>query len=187
MKNAVHDLEPVLIGFDLPENLEQLLSKLNGDLDRSKIDFTRSIPHITLWMGFIKRTQVGALNLGLKKIFSSSSVKTELGALETYNSEFGNVLSWEVQTTRALYLFQNRIHLFFEPFREICSDYKPLDKQTTNYINTFASKSLDNYSPHITLGFGELIDQPEFDRRLTLRDPKMFTIGNYCTCISEIQ
>lgn len=187
MNDTASNLKPILVGFSLPKDLNELIFEINASLDTSKIDFNNRIPHVTLWMGFVKTKQLASLNLGLRKIFRNISIETDLGSLETFESQFGKVCSWELKNVRPLYLLQNRIHHFFEPFREKSEGYDDFTPETIDYINNFSTKSLDNYSPHITIGFGEECHSQDFEGKVILNDPKMFSIANYCTCETEIQ
>ncbi len=178
---------PILIGFDLSsEPLERVL-QLNQELDKTKVNFGQSIPHVTLWMGFVKSKHLAPLSLGLTKIFHDITLQTMLGELTKFENDLGSVWSWEVKKNRELDLLQNRIHHFFEPFREKCAVYEGLNESSTAYVNDFAQKSLEHYDPHITIGFGDLKPMELSSLPITLSDPKMFFIGNYCTCREEIQ
>lgn len=180
-------LKPILIGFSLGKDALTMVKAMNQQLDTSKINFDEQIPHVTLWMGFIKEQQVASLHLGLKKIFQNIEMTVDVKALEKFDSDFGSVFSLGIQMSRALYLLQNRVHHFFEPFRERADQYKDFDAPTLNYINNFKAKSLDNYDPHITIGFGEELSDECSITQLQLRDPKMFLMGNNCTCMNEMQ
>ena len=145
MRTTENMLRPVLVGFALPEELLLEVIRLNGDLDRSRIDFEQQIPHVTLWMGFVKERQVTPLNLGLHKVFHEVSVQTQVKDLNKFENQFGSVWSIDIQMNRSFHLLQNRVHHFFEPFREHAIDMHGFDQTTVDYINRFESKSLDNY------------------------------------------
>lgn len=181
------NLTPIIIGFSLEKELKSQVQFFNRSLDRSRINLETCIPHVTLWMGFVKNEQLPALNLGLEKIFRNVFIHTEVEQLTDFTNELGTSWSMSLQLNRSLYLLQNRIHHFFEPFREIGEKYEDCNSITIDYINNFVSKSLDNYSPHITIGFGDsLAVNPTF-LPVFLKNPDMFEAGNYCTCVRRIQ
>lgn len=182
-----NQLTPILIGFPLDKHVNQEVVRVNQTLGSSQIDFNSVIPHVTLWMGFVKTKQIEALNLGLDKIFQNVSIEVQLEKMERYDSKFGLVWSIGINLSRELYLLQNRIHHFFEPFREKATEYNGLSRETIEYINDFSSKSLDHYSPHITIGFGGENVEFHTASKIILKDPKMFKVGNYCTCTKQIQ
>lgn len=182
-----NQLTPIIIGFPLDEQVNRVIIRVNHALGSSEIDFNSRIPHVTLWMGFVKTKQIDSLNLGLNKIFQNVSMEVGLKELELFKSQFGLVWSLELELTRSLYLLQNRVHHFFEPFREISDKFNGLSDVTVNYINDFSSKSLDNYSPHITIGMGQKEIDLELDKTIILKDPKMFEMGDFCTCVQLIQ
>lgn len=180
-------LTPIIIGFSLEENLRSQVESFNRSLDRSIVNLETSIPHVTLWMGFVKKKQLSALHLGLEKIFKNVSILAEVEKLSDFTNEFGTSWSMSLRLNRSLYLLQNRIHLFFEPFRETAEQYGDLNSTTLDYINNFTARSLDNYEPHITIGFGDnFVANPTF-LPVFLKNPDMFEAGNYCTCIKRIQ
>ena len=180
-------LTPILIGFEVSgEILEQVL-QVNKKMDCSKIDLSSRVPHVTLWMGFVKTKQIPSLKLGLEKIFQNISITAATGKLESYENEFGSVWSLNIEINRDLYLLQNRVHHFFEPFRELSGEIESLNETTLSYINGFATKSLVSFDPHITIGFGDMQNEINFPETIELSNPKMFELANYCTCKGEIQ
>lgn len=186
MNNSPDDLTPVIVGFELPEDLLMKLKSINQLFD-GKIDFEVVVPHISLWMGFIPSKQIGSLNLGLLKIFQNVEMTLSFGETRVYSGDFGKVISTDVILSRSLHLFENRIHHFFEPFRESPEDFGCLDQATVTYLNNFNRKSLDQYDPHITIAFGDRVPVFELPKQFSVRDPRMFLAGNFCTCLSVIQ
>lgn len=182
-----NNLTPILVGFLPKEELQNSLIELNKSMDHSKINLSERIPHVTLWMGFVRTKQVNSLNLGLEKIFQSVSISARFGRIEEFKNQFGSVWSLGIELNRPLYLLQNRVHHFFEPFREVCDHYEGFNETTLEYVNKFPSKSLDNYDPHITIGFGDSCDDLNLGHDLILQDPKMFDMGNFCTCVRQKQ
>lgn len=184
MKN---ELTPILIGFPLCEEVFNWVVTENKSTDLEKINFERQIPHVTLWMGFVRAKQIKSLNTGLQKVFQNISIESDANELQLFAGKFGSVLSLDIRLTRELNLLQNRIHHFFEPFRETGNLEGNLDQDTVEYINNFPKKSLANYEPHITIGFSRSLNERDIQTKMTLKNPVMFAMGNYCTCISCIQ
>lgn len=187
MNNHPDNLTPILIGFKLPKSILPAIIDLNQKLELIQINFRNCLPHVTLWMGFIPSKQIESLSLGLEKIFKNVEINIDLGTLGVFQSKFGSVLSLELILNRELYLLQNRVHHFFEPFREIAESCDGFDQATVDYVNGFSNKSLDNYTPHITIGFGAKVPEIYMPNTIKLIDPMMFRVGNYCTCESLVQ
>ncbi|MCB9196952.1 MAG: 2'-5' RNA ligase family protein [Flavobacteriales bacterium] len=179
--------KPIIIAFGFDCRSEEELKILNRSTQVEKgIDFNEVIPHLTLWMGFIRSSQIESLELSLRKVFYNPLSILKSDGLEIFKGVDGSVLSLNVERTRELELLQNRIHHFFEPFRENVKYYEGMSMNTLEYINNFQDKSLERYDPHVTIGFADSVNG-DFSNSLNMQSLSMFEAGNYCTCINRIQ
>lgn len=183
----MQESQPVIIALEPELEFQKKIIDLNKGCDRSggQIDFSMHIPHITLWMGFLRINHIPSLRMGLEKVFYQSKVRLSVSDVSLFEGVAGNVVSIGIQKKRELELLQNRVHHFFEPFRERVLNYQGLDSASLSYVNDFAKKSLAAFDPHITVGFCDRIPGT-LDGEFFTSDPLMFEMGNHCTCIRKI-
>lgn len=179
---------PLIVALEIEKSNKnaQLIFDLNKFCNLKKgIDFEIHSPHITLWMGFVDNDDLEILKKSFYKVFYNITIQTKIENAILFNGIEGNVLSLNVKKNMLLETLQNRIHHFFEPYRKQVKAYNAFSYATINYINHFNEKSLDHYNPHITVGFAE--KNVDFKpMKIQLSNPKIFLMGNNCTCLEVI-
>lgn len=177
---------PIIVAFPIDGESLDVLYRLNQKCDLEKgIDFNTSQPHITLWMGFVSEIDALTLKKEFYNVFGNISMKVEVERLELFAGVEGEVLSASIKKSKMLYLLQNRVHHYFEPYRYKPSTYGEMNDTTVHYVNLFYTKSLEKYDPHITVGFSnKLLDLP-IDS-FVVSEPKIYLAGNNCTCLKVI-
>lgn len=180
------EITPIIIGFPLEVSLKKELVRFNQNCNpNSGIDFNVHIPHITLWMGFVQNDDLEILRKSFYKVFHNINFQTVIEDALLFNGIEGSVLSLSVLKNKSLDVLQNRIHHFFEPFRKQVKAYESFSIETLKYVNHFHEKSLDQFEPHITVGFFE--NNIDFKpMKIQLSNPKIFLMGNNCTCLEVI-
>ena len=134
---------------------------------------------------FIEKKELQSLIFSLNKVFSNINIDVFVNKSDLFVGIEGNVLSLQVEKTRNIELLQNRVHHFFEPYRKISKPNQKFNASTIKYVNSFSKKSLENFDPHITIGFTDQ-NYTIAPFTLNLRNPKIFLMGNNCTCLEVI-
>ncbi len=179
-------LLPIIIGFPIDGELLPKLVSLNNTCDKEKgVDFDIHIPHITLWMGFIKEEDLNTVIKDFYHIFRSISIALTIEKGQIFSGVNGDVLSFDIAFQRELFTLQNRIFHFWEPYRVVTECYQGFNASTLAYVNDFSEHSLTNYEPHITVGFSSEIIQLNV-KKFTVENPEIFLMGNNCTCLKVI-
>ena len=177
---------PIIVAYPIENESLIDIKAINSKCNLNQgIDFSKSIPHITLWMGFVKESELNNLSNEFGKEFKEVSIRSTVSGASLYAGISGSVLSLNVANDEGLALLQNKIHYFFEPFRVMNATYLLMNNVTVDYINSFFNKSLEQYEPHITIGFSEVL-HPFKIREINFQEPKIFLAGNNCTCIEVI-
>lgn len=177
---------PIIVGFPIENETLDIVKQLNVDCTRSKgIDFEKVIPHVTLWMGFVSEEDLRFVFDDFYHVFKSVYLELTFDKQEIYSGVNGDVLSLGLICSRSLSTLQNRIHHFWEPYRNKCDDFENFSIETISYINNFESCSLDNYDPHITVGFKSTLSEVSMGN-VKVENPKIFLMGNNCTCLEVI-
>ena len=160
------------------------------------LDRQHTIPHISLAMGTIKRSDLAALGRGLDEIVRRylplEATLTELVAVTTGTGD--TVSGFNVHRTDEVQALHEAIMkqlLAFDTGTVDTSMISGWDKEaiaafTTRYIRDFADRSAyGNYSPHITVGYGDARDDFlafSFPLPFLCTSVAVCHLGNYCTC-----
>jgi 2'-5' RNA ligase len=179
---------PLIVALEIEKSIKnaQIIFDLNKSCMTNKgIDFVIHRPHISLWMGFVEKNELESLQKSFYKVFNNIQLEVQITNAIVFIGIDGNVLSLNIDKTKRLAVLQNRIHHFFEPYRMQVENHKDFSLTTLSYVNQFKDKSLENFDPHITVGFSDKkINIEPFS--LNLKNPKIFLMGNNCTCLEVI-
>lgn len=148
------------------------------------------LPHISLAMGCIDTKDVSEIADILKTIsqqFSPMELEaTEIHANKTPAGKKVSVL--KIENTTDLQLLHETITKGLEPYLSFNATagtvYNPSEvgETTLDWINNYKSKaSFENFSPHITVGYGET-DVISLPVKFTASTLALCHLGNHCTC-----
>ena len=148
------------------------------------------LPHISLGMGCIEQDDIGAIGGVLELIAEESviGVLKVVGAVSSTNS-VGEVVSvLEVEKTKQLQSLHETVmnklssYLSYEVNKEMIYGSGDVAETTLNWIRNFReNSSFENFSPHITLGYGRA-DEFEGPAEFVAPTLALCHLGNHCTC-----
>jgi len=178
---------PVIIGFSIESDMLSYVKTLNESCNRvDGIDFDSAVPHVTLWMGFVHEKDLHHVFEDYYCVFKNVSLDLKARCIDLFEGINGNVLSLSIINSFELETLQNRIHHYWEPYRIVQNEFQTFNKETVSYVNDFWKNSLSNYDPHITIGFCQ--EKTELNElNFSVNDPKIFLMGNNCTCQQVIR
>lgn len=187
-------LPPALV-TDLAIKINEALISASGD---NSIILGRKtcIPHISLSMGCIRSSDIEDLALLTGKIAQEYlPIDLPVKGVATVTTSSGERVSGiDIIKTPALLAMHEEIMNLVNDYAvsEVLPEMVYLDSGeeilnfTLNYIGSFASRSsYDYYSPHITLGYGEVkkpeecVKVPDSFRSFNIA---LCHLGNHCTC-----
>jgi hypothetical protein len=154
------------------------------------LDKDNCLPHISLAMGCIKDSDIGAAG----KILEETAGQNPVGKLKvvgvqvTENAKGEKVSVFKVERTQQLQSIHERVsqklagYFSFDVTRDMIYGSEKVAETTLLWIKNYREKSsFEMFSPHITIGCGqakELAGPIEFRAsRLALCH-----LGNHCTC-----
>jgi len=148
------------------------------------------LPHISLAMGCIEEADIE----GVSQVLEEIAGKVEIGMLEitgaavNVNSRGEKVSSLEVVRSEGLVWLHTevmeRMGRFFkgEAKAEYIAGEGEVAETTLEWINNYREKSsFERFSPHVTLGYGEL-EEEAFAGEFRAERLALCHLGNHCTC-----
>lgn len=153
-------------------------------------------PHISLAMGCIKKDDIPKIGTILKDIIENfSPIMLTISDIRAETIPTGEkVVSFEIEKTRDLQLFHetimNKLSPYFTYNVSLDMIYALPNKQvegvTMYWIKNYLKESsFENFSPHITIGIGEIegeISGIKFPIKFNASELALCHLGNYCTC-----
>ncbi|MDG6256257.1 MAG: 2'-5' RNA ligase family protein [Methanomicrobiaceae archaeon] len=160
------------------------------------LDKQDTIPHITLAMGTMEVSELAALGRRLDEIARMHlPLATTITGLAVVPTSTGTTVSgFNVRKTnelQALHESVMQLLLTFDAEKAAAPmiagwEHEQIDPFTTGYISAFSEEAAyGNYSPHITLGYGDARkDLAEFSVPLPVlcTSAAICHLGNFCTC-----
>lgn len=184
---------------DAAIQINRMLIEQTGD-DSIQLGVADRIPHVSLAMGCIPGSGLSQLNVPLERL-AKRLVPMEIGieGLVTVATESGDHVSGiNFAKDDALFVLHRSVvaQLATLP-KERCSpasfvreENELLTPFTLDYVANFTKKAgFEQYSPHITLGNGDVggIDNlPELPEKVTFSTIAICHLGNHCTCRSVL-
>jgi len=147
------------------------------------------LPHISLAMGCVDERDIAAIG----KILQTITKECSLGDLRvidirtTANSVGEKVSVFEVEKTKELQLLHEKIMEKLAPYLscDVTGDMvygTKVEELTLHWIKNYREKSsFANFSPHITIGYGE-INSFSFPIKFAASKLALCHLGNHCTC-----
>ncbi|MCK4339633.1 MAG: hypothetical protein KAW87_06575 [Candidatus Cloacimonetes bacterium] len=147
-------------------------------------------PHISLAMGVIGKNEILNINQVLHNISKEFSIMN-LNAISIYANIIPSgekVSCYKIENTRQLQLLHETImnklsnHFTYDITAEMIYSPKEVEDITLDWIRNYPKKSsFENFSPHITIGFGE-IENTNLPIKFISSKLALCHLGNYCTC-----
>lgn len=148
------------------------------------------LPHISLAMGCVDERDIAAI----EKVLQTIAREYSLGDLRvidirtTADSAGEKVSVFEVEKTKELQLFHEKAMGKLTPYlrSDVTGDMiytgAALEDSTLLWIKNYREKSsFGNFFPHITIGYGEIENQP-FPIKFAASKLALCHLGNHCTC-----
>jgi len=148
------------------------------------------LPHISLAMGCVGERDISAIEKVLKPVAEKSSLpELRVVAVRTTTNSVGEKVSvFEVEKTKELQLLHERVmdelgaYLSYNVTRDMLYRSGEIGESTLLWIKNYREKSsFANFSPHITIGYGE-IENLSFPIKFTASKLALCHLGNHCTC-----
>ena len=171
------------------EDIIDMAVAINQHLEQDKISLNKKdcVPHVSIAMGCVKEENLRHVCNVIKDIsrnFPRIRLKVE-GIVATCFDD--KKVQW-LKVSLTDHLRKLHEEVMKRVRRYFCYDAKrnmfigDVDKATVEWVKNYAkSSSFDKFSPHITLGFGELKmgqNQVSFNAEKIA----LFQLGNHCTC-----
>jgi len=165
--------------------------------DKIVLDKENCLPHISLAMGCIDERDIDNIEKVLRTIAKQSSLgQLNIIGIHTGTNSAGEKVSvFQIEKTEALQLLHEEVMQKLAPYfsYDVTADMvlsPPMAGESTlAWIKNYPEKSsFEKFSPHITIGYGEINDY-SFPIKLavsTARCPveklALCHLGNHCTC-----
>lgn len=158
--------------------------------DQIILDKECCLPHISLAMGCLDKQDIPTI----EKILYTIAGKYNPGQLSIAGISIGisamgeKVSSFEVKKTDKLQLLHEEVmrrttpYFSYDVTKEMMLSPPTAGESTLLWIKNYPDKSaFSNFSPHITIGYGQLDEFP-FTAEITASKLALCHLGNHCTC-----
>ncbi len=146
------------------------------------------LPHISLAMGCIKDNEVARIGELLRPVVEIVPKRLEPAGIQKSTNFSGELVSvFQIKRAQQLQRLHEKICDIVRPFctPEIAEDMVAggrAGESTLEWIrNYFIKSAYHNFSPHITIGYGDLDDRP-LPRDFAVSRLAICHLGNHCTC-----
>jgi 2'-5' RNA ligase len=180
-------LDEVMTGKAIEANAE-LVKKFGEKIVLSR---KNCLPHISLAMGCVDEEDIISVGEILQIIAKGLSLGNlmVLGVQISRNAAGERVSAFEVEKTEELQSLHEMIMEKLEPYLSndvtsdmVCADGE-VEESTLLWIKNYRGKSsFDKFSPHITIGYGELSNFLSFPIKFAASKLALCHLGNHCTC-----
>ncbi len=175
-----------------PEEIMEKAIKLNKKLLKgfdAKIVLNKKkcLPHISLAMGCIEEEKIPKIQ-GILKELADNFLPIELEVIGISASEttpvFGITKTKKLQNLHESVMEKMAPYVNYNPKKEMFFTPKEIENPPTlDYVRNFKEKSsFENFSPHITIGYGKLDNAKIEQIKSTANTLAVCQLGNYCTC-----
>jgi 2'-5' RNA ligase len=162
-----------------------LVEKFNSEIVLNKKD---CLPHISLAMGCIEHEDIERAGELLQPLAAIIPKRLKTGGIQKSTSSSGEIVSViGIQRTKKLQKLHEKVSGTIKPFftYDVKEDMVAGGKagQTTlQWIANYPDKaSYSNFSPHITIGYGDLQDI-ELPQDFAVSSLAICHLGDHCTC-----
>jgi len=154
------------------------------------LNYENCLPHISLAMGCINEKDIPDIEQILQDIakrYSFSELRVVGIRAETIPTG-KKVLGFNVEKTKELQLLHEEVMKGLAPYftydvtTAMLFSPPEVEETTLFWIKSYPEKSsFENFSPHITIGFGET-DKVEVPIKFAASKLALCHLGNHCTC-----
>ncbi len=154
------------------------------------LNYENCLPHISLAMGCIDEKDIPDIEKILQDIAKKYSFK-ELRVVDIRSETIPagkKVSGFKIEKTKELQLLHEEVmqrlapYLTYDVTTGMLFSPPEVEQATLSWIKNYPEKSsFENFSPHITIGFGET-DKVELPIRFAASKLALCHLGNYCTC-----
>ena len=148
------------------------------------------LPHISLAMGCIDESDIDAIAGLLRNLARKEPVgRLRITGIVTSTNARGQKTSLlEVERTPALQALHESVMEELSPFfrheasaAAVCDDV--VAETTLEWIRRYREKAaFERFLPHITIGYGQMPDEPPFPIDFNVAELALCHLGNHCTC-----
>jgi 2'-5' RNA ligase len=158
--------------------------------DKIILDKESCLPHISLAMGCIDESDIADIEKVLQTIAKQSSLGqlSAIGIHTSENSAGEQVSVLQIEKTEAVQSLHEEVMRRLEPYfnYDVTVDMvlsPPMASESTlAWIKNYPEKSsFEKFSPHITIGYGEINDY-SFPIEFAVSKLALCHLGNHCTC-----
>lgn len=154
------------------------------------LDRENCLPHISLAMGCIDEKDIPDIEKILRDIAKQHSFR-ELRVVDIYAETIPTgkkVSGFEIEKTKELQLLHEEVMQRLTPYftydvtTAMLFSPPEVEQATLFWIKNYPEKSsFENFSPHITIGFGET-DKVKVPIKFAASKLALCHLGNHCTC-----
>jgi len=154
------------------------------------LDKENCLPHISLAMGCIDEKDIPDIEEILQDIAKKYSFR-ELRVVDIRAETIPTgkkVSGFKIEKTKELQLLHEEVmqrlapYLTYDVIIDMVFSPPEVEEATLFWIRNYPEKSsFENFSPHITIGFGET-DKVEVPIKFAASKLALCHLGNYCTC-----
>ncbi len=176
------------------EKIIKMAIEINDELVEKfgrKIVFNEDncLPHISLAMGCIEESDISDIKRILRMIAKQYPAgELQITGIQTSSNAVGEKVSaFEIERTERLQLLHKNImselaeYFTSDVTKDMVAD-GDVEDSTLMWIRDYREKSsFENFSPHITLGYGEIPEQVQ-PMKLVASKLALCHLGNHCTC-----
>jgi len=154
------------------------------------LNYENCLPHISLAMGCIDEKDIPDIEKILRDIAEQHSFR-ELRVVDIRAETIPTgkkVSGFKIEKTKELQLLHEEVmqklapYLTYDVIIDMVFSPPEVEEATLFWIRSYPEKSsFENFSPHITIGFGE-IDKVEVPIKFAASKLALCHLGNYCTC-----
>jgi len=154
------------------------------------LDKESCLPHISLAMGCIDEIDIDEIDTILRTIAEETSLgRLNAVGIETETNQAGEKVSvFEIEKTEELQSLHEevmkRLSLYFSYNlrAEMVLSSEETSQSSLDWIKNYPEKSsFEKFSPHITIGYGEIEDF-SFPMKFEISKLALCHLGNHCTC-----
>lgn len=148
------------------------------------------LPHISLAMGCIEESDIADIEKVLKPIAEQHPlVDLKVAGITVSSNWLGEKVSvFEVEKTDELQSLHKEVmeklasYLSYDVTADMIYGGGEVEQSTLVWIKEYRQKSsFSNFSPHITIGYGE-IEDVSFPSKFAVSSLALCHLGNHCTC-----
>jgi 2'-5' RNA ligase len=162
-----------------------LIKRSGGEIVLNKKD---CLPHISLAMGCVNREDVAKIGESLKPLAAIAPRRLKPAGIQRTTSFSGEIVSvLRVERSDQLQNLHERVSDIVKSFFTCEAGEEMIaggvaGPSTLQWIRNYPVKSShSNFSPHITIGYGDLPDR-ELPADFAVSRLAMCHLGNHCTC-----